>query len=662
MKKIIIIIVLFALSVKVHAQSLELEKVTKAQLEEKVHQVDTSAVAAILFKKARTIFIYNPKDGFSTKTEFSIKIKIYKKAGMSWANFEIPYYVGYENLKKEYVTIQKAYTYNLENGKVVKQRVSGEGKFKEKVNELWETKIVAFPNVKEGSIIELKYEFVTENLSELPVFQYQYKIPVDYAQYVTEIPGFYLYQAIKSGYVNVTVNDKIEEASIEYDNNSLHTGTNYLNYQQIHTIYEVANVPALIEENYVSNIGDYYGKIEQELKTIQFPNTPVKQIATSWESVAKSIYEEKEFGGELGKINYFLNDLKKITDKTDSKEERLKAIYEFVKSKMNWNGKNGYYTRKEIETAYQEATGNVAEINLMLISMLKMGGLDASPVLLSTRDNGVPLFPNRSKFNYVIASVFLNGKQYLLDATDKFCTINNLPDRDLNDKGRLINKDGSSSEIDLMPTYNSLYNMNVLSKIDSNGELSGQIREQYFDYQALRFREKYSGISKESYLEKEEKTYPGLEIENYELKNEKIINEPVIETYTFKNKSAVEIIGDKMYLSTMLYFFTKENPFKQDNRQYPVNFSFPSKDKYLILIDIPEGYIVESLPKPTSIGVDNEYLTFNFSATNTDKKIAITINFEINESVIPSGHYETLKQFFKLKIEKENEKIVLKKI
>ena len=661
MKKVIIYLILFVLSVNVQAQSFELEKVTKAQLEEKVHAIDTSAVAAILFKKARTIFKYNPKDGFSTKTEFSIKIKIYKKEGLSWANFEIPYYVGYENLNKEYVTIQKAYTYNLENGKVVKQKVSGESKFKEKLNELWQTKIVAFPNVKEGSIIELKYEFVTENLSELPVFQYQYKIPVDYAQYVTEIPGFYLYQAIKSGYVEVTINDKIESASLEYDDNNLHTGTNYLNFQQIHTIYEVANVPALIEEDYVSNINDYYGKIEQELKTIQFPDTPVKQIATSWESVAKSIYEEKEFGGELSKTNYFLNDLKKITDKTDSKEERLKAIYEFVKSKMNWNEKKGYYTRKGIETAYQEATGNVAEINLMLTSMLKMGGLDASPVLLSTRDNGVPMFPSRSKFNYVIASVLLDGKQYLLDATDKFCTINNLPNRDLNDKGRLINKDGSSSEIDLMPTYNSLYNRNVLSKIESNGELSGQIREQYFDYQALRFREKYSGISKESYLEKEEKTYPGLEIENYELKNDKLIYDPIIETYTFKNKSAVEIIGDKMYFSPMLYFSTKENPFKQDNRQYPVNFSFPSKDKYLIVIVIPEGYKVESLPKSTSIGIDKKYLSFNFSATNTDKQITIAINFEINESVIPSEHYDTLKQFFKVMIEKENEKIILKK-
>ena len=496
---------------------------------------------------------------------------------MKWANFEIPYYVGYKELNDEQVNILKATTYNLENGKIVKQKVSSESKFKEKVNELWETKMVAFPNVKEGSIIELKYEFKSENLSELPVFQYQYQIPVDYAQLLTEIPGFYLYQAMKAGYVEVALNDKIENTSLEYDDEYHHT--NYLTFQQIKTMYEVMDVPALLEEDYVNNINDYYGKIEHELKTIQFPNEPVKQIATSWESVAKSIYEENNFGDELKKTDYFLADLKRITDKTESKADRLKQIYEFVKNKMNWNGRYGYYTRNGVEKAYSEATGNVAEINLMLTSMLKMGGLEANPVLLSTRDNGVALFPNRSKFNYVIASVVLDGKQYLLDATDKFCTINNLPIRDLNNKGRLINKDGSSEEINLMPNYNSLYNVNLIGKIDGEGVVTAQIKEQHFDYNALRYRQNYSGVSKESYIENQEKKTPSLEISDYELKNDKAIYEPIIENYTIKNKNVVEIIGDKMFFFSYDVLCNKRKSIQTRKPIVSGRFLFSHKEK-----------------------------------------------------------------------------------
>jgi hypothetical protein len=658
MKKVILFFILIT-TIKSQAQDLELEKVTKLQLEEKVHSIDTSAVAAILFKKARTIFKYNLKDGFSTKTEFTIKLKIYKKEGLKWANFEIPYYVGYENLNKEQVSIIKAFTYNLEGGKIVKQKVAAESKFKEKVNELWETKIVTFPNVKEGSIIELKYEFDSENLTQLPVFQYQYNIPVDYAQYVTEIPIIYLYQVIKSGYLYVTVNDKIENSSISYDDGYNHT--NYLNFRQIKTIYEVANAPALVEEDYVTNIDDYYGKIKQELKTIQYPDKPAKQIITTWEDVGKTVYQEKEFGEELNKSDYFLNDLKRIVNTIVSKEERLKVIYEFVKNKMNWNKKYGYYTKNKIEDAYEQNTGNVAEINLILTAMLKMGDIDAAPVLLSTRDNGIVLFPNRTKFNYVIASAVIDGKLFLLDATDKLCTINNLPNRVLNGKGHLIKKDGTSLEINLNPNYSSLYNLNFLGKIEVNGEISGQIREQYFDFQALRFREKFSGNSIESIIENEEKQFSGLEIENFELNNQKSLYEPVIEIYSIKNKNVTEIIGDKMYFSPMLYFSMKENPFKQENRQYPVNFSFPSKDKFYIVIDIPDGYEVESLPKSKAIALENKLANFNFTATNTDKQITIALTIDITVSEIPSENYDTLKQFFKLMIEKENEKIVLKK-
>ncbi len=660
MKKSFLVLVLSLFFNEGFTQNLELGKVTKKELEARVHSIDTSAPAAFIFKKAKTFFTYNIKNGFECTTKFSIKLKIYKKEGFRWANFEIPYYVGYQSLDDEKVFITKAFAYNLENGKIDKQRVTSEGKFVEKVNDLWQTKMITFPNIKEGSIIELEYELRSPNLSELPTFQFQYNIPVDYAQLQTEIPEFYIYKAIKSGYVNVTMNDVMEHTSISYNNK--YNQIEYLGFQQIKTLYEVAEVPALIEEDYVSNIDDYYGKIQQELQLIRFPKEEPKQIATTWESVAKSIYEDKQFGAELNKNSYFLNNLKQITDKIESKEERLMAIYEFVKNKMTWNGKYGYYTKKGVEAAYNESSGNVAEINLMLTAMLKMGGLEANPVLLSTRDNGVALFPNRSKFNYVIACVDLDGKQILLDATEKFASINCLPTRDLISNGRLIKKDGSSIEVNLIPKYNSNDIIYLLVNIDKTGLVSGQLREQYFDYNALRFRQRYVGISIENYLEKLENKHDGIEVENYELKNEKSVYEPVIETYNIKNNNVVEIIGDKMFFSPLLYLAMKQNPFKQENRQYPIDFSFPNKDKYQLTITIPDGYEVESLPKSASITMVDKLISFVFSVTKTDNKINVSMSLDSNNYLIPADYYDSLKEFFKVVIDKQNEKIVLKKI
>src|SRR6476620_6974685 len=154
------------------SQKLQLGKVTDDELLEARHKKDTSAPAAFIFKTAKTEFI-------STD------------------------YVGYTKLDDEIVEVLNGYTYNLEKGKIVKTRVTGEGKFNEKVNENWKIKSVVFPNVREGSILELEYKFKSQNLSVLPDFQFQYDIPVDNAEFKTAIPKCYDYSGMKKGFAKV---------------------------------------------------------------------------------------------------------------------------------------------------------------------------------------------------------------------------------------------------------------------------------------------------------------------------------------------------------------------------------------------------------------------------------------------------------------------------
>ena len=74
--------------------------------------------------------------------------------------------------------------------------------------------------------------------------------------------------------------------------------------------------------------------------------------------------------------------------------------------------------------------------------MLKEAGLEANPVILSTRNNGYVgsiTFPNISKFDYVIGHVKIGEKEYLLDATEPYGMPNILPVRCLNGEGLLVN-------------------------------------------------------------------------------------------------------------------------------------------------------------------------------------------------------------------------------
>lgn len=645
----------------VKAQELKLGKVTIAELEEKQYSKDTAAVAAILYKKGRTFFTYNVKTGFAANHEFTFRIKIYKKEGLHWANFEVPYYIGYEKLKEDYLTFNDAVTYNLEGGTIVKTKLNNEGSFKTKIDENWKKASISLPNVKAGSIIEFSYLLKSENIVKFPVYDIQYTIPVKYSEYRTEVPEYYIYKTLLKGYVDVQSESKYENGSVNYNNE--YNQSNTMRYKQINSSYIAKEVPAIKEEEYVDNLKNYKSSIHNELERTRFPESPVKDYAITWEGVAKTIFESKDFGGQLKESSFLINDLGLMLKDIDSKEERLKVVFKFVQEKMNWNNKYGYYTDKGVVKAYADRTGNIAEINFILISMLRLSGISADPVLISTLEHGVPVFPSRTDFNYVVAMAEIDGKQILLDATHNYTTQNILPLNTLNWKGRLIKQDGTSFEINLVPTTPSVVNYNLSAKVDASGEISGEIKSRKSNYEAYKFRDKYAGMNSDTYIEKLEDLYSGIEISKYTIVN---INadllKPVDESFAFKSTNQSEIIGEEIFLSPMLFFALHKNPFVQDKRKMPIYFGYPILNKYNISIEIPEGYQVEFLPKGINLSTGDGSFAFKYFLEKNENRIQIVVQSETKNAVVSAEDYLMLKDFYQQIMDKQKEKIVLKKI
>ena len=116
-----------------------------------------------------------------------------------------------------------------------------------------------------------------------------------------------------------------------------------------------------------------------------------------------------------------------------------------------------------------------------------------------------------------------------------------------------------------------------------------------------------------------------------------------------------------MYLSPFLFLAKTENPFKQEKREYPIDFSYPYQDKFNISLSIPEGYVVEVLPAPKVVSMPDELANFKYNITNNGNQIQLMFVLDINQAIIGSEHYEGLKAFYKEIVNKHTEKIVLKK-
>ena len=668
MKRVLQLIALLVSGVPAFAQQYELGEVTKEELEQKTHPTETSAGAAILFSKGTTYMVYSDAEGFELMTDVEMKIKIYTKDGYDFATKEVAFYNA--GSQKETVSVSKAVTYNLVDGAIKKTKLKNEGEFVEEVNKNWKLKKIVMPDVKEGSVIEYKYTIKSPFISVFPEWRFQEAIPVMHSEYVTKIPEYYTFNPTFRGYHHPAITRTTANRSFASSNREAKEGSfvatemahSKIEYQDHITTYKIDNVPAMKNERFVSNIDTYTSTIEHELATIKYPNQPGKSFATTWEDVVKTIYDSPNFGPELKKTGYFEKDIDALIAGLTTPQEKAAAIFSYVKNRMNWNDTYGYFCDAGVKKAYNDKVGNVAEINLMLTAMLRYAKISANPVLVTTRSQKIALFPNRTAFNYVISAIEVNNQVVLLDATAGSSLPNILPVRALNWMGKLIRPDGSSTNVDLMPQMNSKEVINISAQIDKDGKVTGKARDQYFDYNAFVFRESYGGVNKDNYVENMEKRYKGIEVNEYTVANDKDLSKPVVEDYTFAHNNLSEVIGDKMYVNPMLYFAEAENPFTQEKREYPIDFIFPHQDKYMINITIPEGYMIESSPAPVSMAMEENIGSFKYNIVAKNNLIQLNYVFDINFANVSADYYKTLQQFYQKMIEKQNEKIVLKKV
>lgn len=626
-------------------QKHSLGKVSIDELKQKAHPTDTSAAAAVLFKKSILSFSISGHGYWLVTVETDVRIKIYSTEGYNYANVEQSFYQGVHDEK---VTFSEAVTYNLVDGKIEKTKLKGEGEFVEKPNKNIKVKKITLPNVREGSIIEYRTVFQTYNVSELPDFFFQQEIPVEYVEYQVTTPQFFVYNKVLGG----TLSPKRVDTNVKRINE----------YNELRSNFVLEKVPALVDEAYVSNINNFRSRLCYELATKIDQSGRKTEVASSWEAVSKQIYDHDSFGRELDRSNYFKDDLATVLVGANTKIEKINLIFEFVQKKMTWNHYLGYHCNQGVIEAYKNASGNVAEINLMLTAMLRSAGLEANPVLVSTRANGITLYPSRTGYNYVIASAMSDEGLILLDATSKVNRPGILPHRAINWIGRMLKPNHTTQLVGIEPKFKSIEAVTLAATVDQSGKISGKIRNYMTDYTAFSFREQYLNLNETAYIEMLERKNSGIEIGEYTITNQRDFMLPVVEEYNFETNNAVDIIGDKIYVSPMMFLRYGRNPFKQEDRSYPVDFIFPKQEKYSITINLPEGYTIESMPASASFGIEDNIGTFKYIIAQTGNQIQLSASLDLNVAVVQQQHYHGLQSLFNQMIAKQNEKIVLKRI
>lgn len=671
MKNITLLIALIV-ATTVIAQDYRFGKVEEVDFKRITPENEEEPPAEVLYREEYISFRFVQGEGFKQQREVFERIKINTEEGLKYATKQMRLY-NESASKRERLKKLKGYTYTLQDGKVKEEKLRSSGEFEEDINEYWKRSSFTMPDVRVGSIIEYEY-YIESPFMAIDDVILQYDIPIRKIDLRIELVEYFTYNVLfnpRAAYVpdltRTMASDKITTTSKERSGAGARMSSTSFSSQQYELKNQIltindTNIPALIGEPISGDISNYRAKIIFELAAVHYPSEAVKYLSTSWEAVTKTIFDHKMFGGQLEKRPFYSDELDAQLDGVISPRERANRIFQFVKNKVKWNGYLGITASKGTSDAYKEGAGNVADVNLLLTSMLRSQNIDAIPVLISTKDNGVPLFPTRDGFNYVAVLANIENKEILLDATDVNLPMGDLPPRAMNWQGRGVKKDGSSFWVNVMPV--TVSKEMVMSNVTLNDDLSitGKANKRLTDQLAYKLRDNFSTRVEEELVKYFQDNKPGFTISNLEVKNMKEVDQPVGFSYDVKLDAAAEKIGDKIYVSPLLNESNDENPFKLEKRNLPVVLGYPISTKTIVNLTLPDGYMVESLPENVQYNYNQGKGYYRFVSSQVGNKITIAADFEMKDFQVLPTDYPMWKEFFTAIVSKDAEKIVLKKI
>jgi hypothetical protein len=102
------------------------------------------------------------------------------------------------------------------------------------------------------------------------------------------------------------------------------------------------------------------------------------------------------------------------------------------------------------------------------------------------------------------------------------------------------------------------------------------------------------------------------------------------------------------------------NPFKQEERKYPVAFLYPKDFNTTVILNVPEGYQAYSVPKPIRLKLPNNGGGFTLIVNVQGTKVMLTYKLRINKTMYSQKEYKLLKSFYQQLIDKTSEPVVFK--
>ena len=488
--------------------------------------------------------------------------------------------------------------------------------------------IISFPEVTEGAVVEYKLKIYSSELINKKDFMLAYPLqaqePVLSANFSVTLPKE---RQLHFKIINSEYNDfgaKMEPAQTEQKDGRLVYSWQFKGLPQI---IPEANMPPSEQ-------------INPTLLLSTFPSW--QEVYDWWQVLAK----DRILAADPIKVK-----VKELIEGKASAEEKLMAIHDFCAKNIRYvaveYGQAGYKPH-QAEDIFRNKYGDCKDQSILLVTMLRVAGIKAYPVLISTYDyyDLVPELPS-ALFDHCIAVVRLEGKDVFIDPTASTCSLGDLPVADQQRKVLVFEDAGYKiQDTPLFSTGHNTVRQETNINLDKGGAISAQktITVGGFYDQGQRYWLLYTQPDsiRETLKEKIQDISIGARLLDYKIDNLDDLDKPVVLRYDFSGPEYFTVAGPTRIMPALVSLDTTLTA--KDKRRYPLDLTAPNTKETIFNITIPDNFVIKYMPD--NLSEDNPWFSFTASYTFSRNKLVFSQKTELKNRGIAQKDYTEFKKSF----------------
>ena len=580
---------------------------------------------------------------YQAKIYVSESIKILSQRGINrFSEVIIPFSTKYQKVKLLYAYTLLKGMFKIPVGKHAVNVVSPGIAIKYPIYSSIKYLTLSMPAAEDGSIINFSYELYN--------FKPLIKNGAFYSDYFTRtIPvkdtGFTLIYPAGLN-INLYLHNIVNKSSV------VKQAINIKNKKYIKLYLRIKNIPAIKKESYMPPLKNYrkYISVSTYTSWNRLLNH-INKLFIKSEKADKKIkrFVKKRMGG--------------IKNKNNAQKEKIISIYnDFVKSFRYVGigyGINGYNPEPASFTL-SNGYGDSKSLASLLITMLKIKGIDAFPVLVTSLNTSNLNIKSVSpkQFDSVIVGTKINGKRFYLYPDSSSYKAFSLPFNISGRKGvELLS--GRRYKFITLPAQKAGMNEKVFKfrgKIDKNGQLSGRI---IVIYKGVYSNFKRSSLKDASGYQKKIQAAgflynfaPGANTLHLRYKNINNINKNIMLKIKFSDKRYGQARGDKVIFHQIMPEDTGLlHTVLKSRRIYPMVMGYPFKHIAKITIKLPKKSNIYYLPAVLKLSNNAGTASGECSYSKNKNALNCLYAFESKTPLISVKNYEKYRQLIRTYLE-----------